>query len=110
MIKVNKNSFFKFIFIVVFIVFVIAYVIGVSGYYEYDLANKKVLTEERIKEFEKDVENNENIDIKDYVVDTHRDYTNKFTKSVTGVSITLNKYLKKTIEKAFNLVSKMVKD
>ena len=106
----NKNSFFKFIFIVVFIVFVIAYVIGVSGYYEYDLANKKVLTEEKIKEFEKDVENNENIDLKDYAVDTHRDYTNKFTKSVTYVSLGLNKYLKKTIEKAFNLVSKMVED
>ena len=110
MIKMNKNSFLKFIFVVIFIIFVIAYVIGISGYYEYDLANKKVLTEEKMKEFEKDVENNENIDLNDYVVDTHKDYTNKFTRSVTKASFTLNKYLKKTIENAFNLVSKMVEE
>ena len=106
----NKGNLFKFLFIVIFIIFVIAYVIGISGYYEYDLANKKILTEEKIREFENDVENNRNIDLNDYVVDTHRDYTNKFTKGVTGMSLSLNKYLKKTIEKTFNLISKMVSD
>lgn len=106
----SKKSILKLLFIGILIVYVIAYVIGMSGYYEYELANKRVLTEEKMKEFEKAVENGENIDLKDYTVNTHRDYTNKFTKGVTSMSINLNKYLKKTIEKTFNLVSKMVED
>lgn len=100
----------KLLFIIVLITYVIAYVIGISGYYEYELANKRILTEEKMKEFESDVKNKENIDLGDYTVNTHKDYTNKFTKSVTSMSLNLNKYLKKTIEKTFNLISKMVSD
>lgn len=106
----NKKNIFKLIFIIILITFVITYVIGMSGYYEYELSNKRILTEEKMKEFEKAVENGENIDLKDYTVNTHRDYTNKFTKTVTNASLTVNKYLKKTIEKTFNLISKMVEE
>lgn len=106
----NKKSIFKLLFFISFTSFVIAYVIGTTGYYEYELSNKRILTEEKMKEFEQEVANGEEIDLKDYTVNTHRDYTNKFTKGVTNTSLTLNKYLKKMIEKAFNLISKMVEE
>ena len=104
----SKKTILKILFIISFTSFVIAYVIGISGYYEYELSNKRILTEEKMKEFEQAVENGEEIDLKDYTVNTHRDYTNKFTKGVTNVSLILNKQLKKMIEKAFNLISKLV--
>ena len=106
----SKNTIVKLLFAGLFIAFVISYVIGMSGYYEYELANKRILTEEKMREFEKAVENGEEVDIKDFSVNTHRDYTNKFTRTVTTASLNLNKYLKKSIEKAFKLINRMVEE
>lgn len=105
----NKKT-IKLVFIIALISFVITYVIAMSGYYEYELSNKRIMTEEQMKKFEEDVKNNENIDLNDYVVNTHIDYTNKFTKGVTKASITLNKYIKKSIEAVFNTVGNYVSE
>lgn len=106
----SKKTIIKLILITVFLSFLITYVIGMSGYYEYELSNKRIMTEEQMKQFEEDVKNNENIDLGDYVVNTHTDYTNKFTKGVTNASLTINKYLKKSIESVFKIMSKMVEE
>ena len=106
----SKKTIIKLILITVFLSFLITYVIGMSGYYEYELSNKRIMTEEQMKQFEEDVKNNENIDLGDYVVSTHTDYTNKFTKGVTNASLTINKYLKKSIESVFKIMSKMVEE
>lgn len=106
----NKKFLIKTIFGIFFIAFVISYVIGESGYYEYELANKKYLTEEEMKKFEEDVRNGEDIDLKDYTVETRKDYTNKFTDVVTNTSLTINKYLKKSIESVFGLLNKMIEE
>ena len=44
----NKSKFIKIIFALFFICFVVVYAIEESGYYEYELANKKNLTEQEI--------------------------------------------------------------
>lgn len=106
----SKKTIIKLVLITVFLSFLITYVIGMSGYYEYELSNKRIMTEEQMKQFEEDVKNNENIDLGDYVVSTHTDYTNKFTKGVTNASLTINKYLKKSIESVFKIMSKMVEE
>ena len=106
----NKKILIKAIFGIFFVAFVISYVIGESGYYEYELANKKYLTEEEMKKFEEDVRNGEDIDLKDYTVETRKDYTNKFTDVVTNTSLTINKYLKKSIESVFGLLNKMMQE
>ena len=108
--KMSKKTLFKLLSITAFLAFLITYVIGMSGYYEYELSNKRVLTEEKMKEFEEDVKNNKDIDLNDYVVNTHQDYTNKFTKTVTSASLTLNKYLKKSIESVFKIINSLVEE
>ena len=55
-------------------------------------------------------ENDEDIDLKDYTVETRKDYTNKFTNAVTNTSLTINKYLKKSIESVFGLLNKMIEE
>lgn len=104
----NKKFIIKFVFSILFIAFVISYVIGESGYYEYELANKKYLTEEEMKKFEEDVRNGENIDIKDYTVNTNIDYTNNLTNTVSSTSITVNKYITKSIESIFSILNKLI--
>ena len=49
----SKKFLIKTIFGIFFVAFVISYVIGESGYYEYELANKKYLTEEEKQWLEK---------------------------------------------------------
>ncbi len=106
--KKKRNKIFKHIFIFLFICFITAYAIGESGYYEYELSNKKILTEEQIKQFENDVASGKEVDLNSYIVETHKDYTNKFTRATTNVSTKINEYLKKGIEGIFGLVSKFV--
>ena len=45
----DKKKILKIVFIVLFLSFIIAYVIEKSGYYEYNLRNKTVLTKESMK-------------------------------------------------------------
>lgn len=106
----NKKTTFKLILVVAFLSFLITYVIGISGYYEYELSNKRIMTENKMKQFEEDVKNNENIDLNDYVVNTQIDYTNKFTDTVTNFSLVLNKYFKKSIETVFKIINKLVEE
>ena len=58
-----KNNTLKLILIIVFIIFISSYFISNSGYYEYEMQQRTIITNEKIKEFENDLANNENIDI-----------------------------------------------
>ena len=106
----SKKFLIKTIFGMFFVAFVISYVIGESGYYEYELANKKNLTEQEIEKFESDVANGEYIDLKEYNVDKEVSYSNKFTNLVSDTSLLINKYLKKGIESIFGLINKLIEE
>ena len=106
----NKSKFIKIIFALIFICFVVVYAIEESGYYEYELANKKNLTEQEIEKFESDVANGEYIDLKEYNVDKEVSYSNKFTNLVSDTSLLINKYLKKGIESIFGLINKLIEE
>lgn len=99
----------KFISLIIILAFLFSYIIEKSGYYEYNLQNKKNLTEDEIKQFEKDVKEGKNIDINDYLKDNTIDYSNKLTKTTSEVSLKLNKYLTKAINNTFNIFGKLIK-
>lgn len=104
----NKKKILKLIFICLFITFIIAYVIEKTGYYEYNLRNKTVLTKESMEQFEKDVSEGKDVSVEDYVVNTSTDYTTKLTRSTNKVSTKINKVLKKGIESVFKVLGKFV--
>ena len=56
------------------------YISQATGYYEFEQYNKKVLTEEKIKEFEQDIKNGKNIDVNNYVVKENKNYESKISK------------------------------
>ncbi len=104
----KKN--FKFIFLVLFIGFIIMYgaqKLGYAAYYEHE---KKVLTEEKIIEFEEDIKNNKDVSMKDYVETTSSQYTNKWTNTCYNVSKTINKYMRDGVEFVFKFINKMVSE
>ena len=106
----DKKKIIKLFFFVFFIAFIISYVIERSGYYEYNLQNRTILTNESMKRFEKDIEEGKNVTLEDYAVPTSKDYTTRLTKSTNKVSIGVNKVLKKGIEGVFKVLGNFVKE
>ena len=106
----KKNKLLNFILIIIILIYIASYYVANSGYYEYHLQEKTVLTNEKIKEFEDDVRNNRNIDIKDYVVSEEVDYTNKISNLVYDISNMSNNVARKCIKAIFKRLSYLVED
>ena len=105
-----KNKTFQIILIVILIIFICSYYISNSGYYEYHMQSKTILTNEKIKEFEEDVKNNENIDIKTYLNNEELDYSNKITNLMYNISNSGNKITRKCIQALFKKLGSLVED
>ena len=106
----TKNKTLNLIIIIVVIIFITSYLVSYSGYYEYQLQEKTILTNEKIKEFEQDIKNNENIDIKEYINNEEIDYSNKITNIVYKLSENSNKIARKCIKALFKKISYLVED
>lgn len=103
-----NKSIIKLMFIIIIIIYMAAYIITESGYYEYSMQQKNVITSEKIKEFEEDIKNNENIDLLEYFHKEEANYTNKLTKLVYNISEYSSKLTKKVIKKLFQKLGSMV--
>ncbi|MGM9882177.1 MAG: hypothetical protein ACI31S_04975 [Bacilli bacterium] len=106
----NKKKIFKAVFILLFIAFVIGYVIEETGYYEYNLQNKMIMTSEAMTRFENDLKEGKDVREEDYVVSTEKDYTSALTKSTNKISTKVNSVLKKGIEGVFKIIGSFVED
>ena len=90
--KKKRNWFLRLLF-VLFIVFLGLYIASVSGYYETQVGNKVALTEEAIRDFENDVLEGKNVDIKTYLQEDNKDYSNTFTDMGDRFSESVQKIL-----------------
>ena len=106
----DKKKAAKSIFALLFFAFLVSYIIEKSGYYEYNLQNKTIMTNEAISRFEKDVADGKDVRREDYVVSTEIDYTSNLSRTTNRVSIKVNKFLKKGIEGVFKVVSSFVEE
>lgn len=101
---------FKLLFGFVFISFLISYVISESGYYEYNLRNKSIMTKEAMERFEDDLDKGKDVRMEDYVVNTTKNYTSRLTTGTNRVSVSFNAFLKRGIEGVFKAASRLVED
>lgn len=106
----NKNKIFKVIFMLFFFAFIISYIIEKTGYYEYHLQDKTIMTNEAMAKFEKDLAEGKDVREEDYLVSSEKDYTSSLTKGTNKISIQVNKVLKKGIEGVFSLIGRLVED
>ena len=96
------NNIMKVLFLVLFLIFFTIYFSQSGGYYEFELHKKTVFTEEKIKQFEKDVS------IEDYLVNEKKNYSNKASQIGYFFSKNIGNYIKKGIEGTFKMINKMV--
>ena len=104
--KKNHNPFLTLLFIL-FIVYLSLYIAGASGYYENKINEEITLTEENILKFERDVKNNKDIDINDYVVKENKDYSCFASNMGDNVSNFFEKLLTKELGKMGKVLKKM---
>ncbi|MBQ2873504.1 MAG: hypothetical protein IJE89_05855 [Bacilli bacterium] len=100
----------KLIIIIIIIVFISSYLISESGYYEYTMQQRTIITNEKIKEFEEDIKNNKDIDLKEYLDKEEIDYSNAFTNLVYNISDNSNKLARKAIKYLFKKLGSLVED
>ena len=106
----KKNKISKIILILVFFTFLVSYIIYETGYYEYKLQNRTVLTKEQMEQFEKDVQEGKDVTLNDYLVETKTDYSNKLTNVTVNVSNKVSYYFKKSVELVFKQVNRLVQE
>ena len=105
-----KKKIIKSLFFIFFLAFIVSYIIERSGYYEYNLQKRTILTNESMRRFEKDVSEGKDVTLEDYAVPTSKDYTTSLTRETNRVSVGVNKVLKKGIEGVFRLLGNFVKE
>lgn len=104
----KKNNPLKIILIIIIFIFLCSYYISNSGYYEYELKQRTILTNEKIKEFESDLKSNKNIDIKNYLNPEESNYSNKITNLAYNLSNKGNHLMRKCIESIFKKLSELI--
>ena len=100
----NKYSFIKILFFI-FIAFLIMYISKEKGFYEFKTYNKTRLTEESIKQFEKDINDGKNVLLKDYIIDRRNDYRNVVNKTGSGIGEFIQGFMNDGIKKTLKILS-----
>lgn len=81
-----------------------------QGYYKTRSEKAKILTDEQIQNFEKDIREGKSIDIKKYTLYEDKDYTTNISDNVYKASLKLEGVFDTTIRLIFNSASKAVND
>ena len=89
----DKKKIIKCFMVILFVLYIFLFFASESGYYEYNVRKRTLMTNEKIKEFEEDIKNNENIDLENYLESTHKIYKNKLTNTCSSVSENVNLYV-----------------
>ena len=104
----KTNEITKFIIIIVVISFLCLYLTTTFSYSDYSAKQKNILTEDAIKQFEKDVEEGKKIIASNYIKE-EKNYSNKtsefFMKCSNIISDTFDKVMKYIFKKLENTVN-----
>lgn len=105
--KTKKKGPLYYTFMLLVIVFIALYIALESGYYENKVSKKVAITESAITEFENDVKEGNEIDIKEYLQDDYIDYSSEASRMGVKVSGKIESFMTSGIEKFFKLLGKL---
>ena len=103
----KKKNYFLVILSILFIVFAAYMVAYNSGYYEANVSRKSKITEEKIQEFEQDVKDGKEIDIKDYIENDFVDYSSSFSKLGNKLSSSIDTFMDSGLSDFFEFLGKL---
>jgi hypothetical protein len=91
-------------FFLTFLAFYIAYS---SGYYEAKVQKKATITQEKITEFEQDVKDGKEIDLKEYVNNDYIDYSSPVSKLGNKLASGIDMFMDGGVTDFFNFLGTM---
>jgi len=100
-----KSNILMKVLLYLFLAFIIMLLSSESGYYEYRAYSKTRLTSDAIKQFEKDVSENKNVTINDYLTDDYVDYSNIVTKTGDYLNKVVEEFMNEGIKKTLKVIS-----
>lgn len=98
---------FKLLVIILVIVFLGLYFTYSNGYYERSLNNKVLLTNEKIEQFERDLQDMKDISINDYIKE-EKNYATKTSDMSLKVSVKVEKILTGGIKYLFKKIGSLI--
>lgn len=104
--KKKKNHFLSLLSIL-FIIFAAYMVAYNSGYYEANISRKSRITEEKLQEFERDVKDGKEIDIKNYVENEYVDYSSSLSKLGNRFSSSIDTFMDSGLSDFFEFLGKL---
>lgn len=106
--KIKPKKIFNTIIFILFTFYISFYIASVSGYYEYEKKAESEMTEEKMKEFEKDIKDGKKVDIKKYLTNNSKKYDNKVTDVGNALSDIINNGITSGLEKTFKIIEKLI--
>ena len=103
-----KRSLKIFLLVICFL-YIALYFSYQNGYYEIRNNEKKLLTEEKIREYEEDLKNGIDVSNKEYTV-VSKDYSNVYTRNILKISKKIEVGLDKIIKYFFKKVSSTINE
>lgn len=108
-----KNSkkaweWFKRIMLLLFMFYLINYFQVSSGNYFNNTTKKTILTEQKIKEFEKDVKNGTFVDIKDYTDNTYVNSENNVSSIGYNIGEKISEFMNIKVVDFFEFIGKFI--
>lgn len=95
------------IFLALLFGFFALYVSEATGYYEFEQHKKVTLTEEKIKQFEKDVQEGKDINITDYINEKEVSYENATSSLGLSLSEKVGGVVEDGINATFNFLNRL---
>ena len=96
--------------LILFIIFLALYFSSNAGLIDYQAKHKTELTETRIKEFEEDVKNNVNIDLKKYIKNDEDNYDNALSSGMLKLSNSIGEGVMNILDFFFKKIENAMKD
>ena len=103
-----NNKSFKITLLILFLMFLGLYISANAGLIDYQAKYKNMMTEKEIKQFEEDLKNNVNIDIKDYIKKNNKNYSNNISKTTYKISKNIGNIVKNMLNIIFSGVDKAI--
>ncbi len=108
--KKKKKNIVLIVLIILFLIYICFYLTQINGYYEFTQYNKKTITEEAIKQFEKDLQEGKEISMENYVSSSYKDYSNNISNLGKNTSTAIEKFMTKGISNIFKVFKALFVD
>ena len=105
--KKKKFNIWWFLFSIFFLSFTALTIAYESGYYEANVSRKSQITNEKLKEFEEDIKNGKEIDIKNYVDNDYIDYSSKMSKLGNNLASGIDNFMESGLTNFFEFLGRL---